>query len=85
MFKKMERIAKICSHSSCFISVTVVPPLLVPYQLRYPKVFSQEYLEAKVKELEPSGNDYVKAKRMYLLDLAFIIEKSVRQSFHIYC
>ena len=37
--------------------VTIVPPLPIPSQFRYPRVFSQEFLEAKVKELLPCGND----------------------------
>ena len=42
-------------------------PLPVPSRFRCPKVFNHEYLEAQVKELKLSGNDFEKAKRMYVL------------------
>ena len=43
-------------------------------------MFTHEYLEAKVKESQPHGNDFAKARRMYLLGSAFIIERSVANS-----
>ena len=43
-------------------------------------MFTHEYLEAKVKESQPHGNDFAKARRMHLLGSAFIIEKSVANS-----
>ena len=42
----------------------------------YPKVFNKDYLDSKVKEVQPYGSEVQKADRMYLLGTGYILKDS---------
>ena len=53
----------------------------VPMAISYPKLFTTEYLEAKVKDCQPHGSDFEKANSMFSAGTDYILNESVANNF----
>ena len=53
----------------------------MPVPISYPKLFnSTEYLQSKVKERQPNGNDFEKAEKMFMEGKNHILHENVAKN-----